>query len=382
MLLQLRAAAVCALGLVLLSAGTVAAQDTIYACVTKEGDVRLVRATEPCRRHETRIRWSVVGPQGPQGPQGPAGSQGPAGPQGPAGAQGATGPQGIVGTQGPKGDGFAYRGEYDAAQSYATNDVVVFGGSAYLATAPTVGAPGSNASWTLLVEKGDPGPTGPAGGIGPTGPVGPQGLKGDKGDKGDTGATGAPGPNGSSVTVEDAPTITCQNGGVAITDGSHTQYLCDGKTGPQGPQGATGTVVVLAQTWVNNSGVNIGAASCCAPGNLAWTVPNSTFTATTGSGRLLIEATIPVVTASGARLECQPNIETGWVGASLPGAASAMYDYFFQFSASGMGNVTLSRVYPSPGAGSHTFSLVCGSQSGTFSLQSGGVISFTVLELR
>ena len=46
----------------------------IYACVTKHADlVRIVDATDPCRRPETRITWNVTGPPGPQGPAGPAG---------------------------------------------------------------------------------------------------------------------------------------------------------------------------------------------------------------------------------------------------------------------------------------------------------------------
>ena len=186
------------------------------------------------------------------------------------------------------------------------------------------------------------------------------------------------------MTVAAAPTITCPNGGAAITDATQTQYVCDGKTGPQGPQGATGTVVIHAQTWINNSSASFPTLACCSPTFLtvpAATVPSSTSPSLTiGNGRLLIEATIPVITTAGARLECQPNIDGAWAGSSLPG--TAMFDYFFQFSAPGMGNVTISRVYPSPGAGTHTFSLACGSQSGSFTLQPGGVISFTVLELR
>jgi hypothetical protein len=78
----------------------------IYACVRLDRDkdegrlVRLVAADERCRRHETRIRWNVAGPAGPQGP---AGEQGPAGPPGPQGEAGPTGLQGEVGPTGPQG---------------------------------------------------------------------------------------------------------------------------------------------------------------------------------------------------------------------------------------------------------------------------------------
>ncbi len=383
MRLQLRAAGLCALGLALSYAVPVAAQDkAIYACVNREGELRLVNPTEPCRRNETRVLWSVVGPQGPQGPAGP---QGPTGPQGPAGPQGTLGPQGPAGPQGAKGDGFTYRGEYDATLSYATNDVVVFGGSAYVATSPTSGAPGMDPAWTILVEKGDQGPMGPAGAAGAVGPAGPQGAKGDKGDTGPQGPTGPAGANGGSVTIADAPAITCPNGGVAVTDTfQHLEYVCDGQTGPQGPQGATGpagTIAVLTQTWINAANFNAPAVSCCSTTFVTGadaTIPNSTFNGTTSGGRLLIQATIPVTTANGARLVCQPNIDGAWAGSTL---GAAWFDYVYQLSASGMGNVTLSRVYPAPPAGPHVFSLACGAQGGTFSLMTNGVMSFTVLEL-
>jgi hypothetical protein len=419
MLLQLRAAGICGLGLVLLFAAPIAAQDTaVYACVSKEGGVRLVTANERCRNHETRVRWNIVGPQGPQGPagpqgptgaqgpQGPAGAQGPAGPQGaagpqgsagapgavgsqgPAGPQGKTGDQGQAGPQGPKGDSFVYRGEYDSSQTYAANDVVVFSGSSYIATAPTTGAPDADSSWTLLVEKGDRGATGPAGTPGVDGAPGPKGDKGDTGSQGpagQAGTNGTNGTNGGSVTVASAPLITCPGGGVAISDAfQHTEFVCDGKTGAQGPQGSTGTVVVGAQTWITNDSYSTPFVSCCntasVNGTLA-TIPNSTFTATTKGGRVLIQATIPVTTVNGARLVCQPNIDDKWAGVGLPGGP-ASFDYVFQVSASGMGNVTLSRVYPAPSAGAHQFSLACGAQGGSISLMAGGVVSFTVLELQ
>jgi hypothetical protein len=75
-----------------------------YACVRIDRDgengrlVRLVAENEPCRRNETRIRWSSTGPQGPQGPEGPQGVPGPEGPQGPPGANGLNGTNGTNGT--------------------------------------------------------------------------------------------------------------------------------------------------------------------------------------------------------------------------------------------------------------------------------------------
>lgn len=77
------------------SAGTYAwaasadSTQTINACVSHHGFVRIVTAGTACHRGETAISWNTVGPAGPQGPAGPAGpagQQGPAGPQGPSGA--------------------------------------------------------------------------------------------------------------------------------------------------------------------------------------------------------------------------------------------------------------------------------------------------------
>src|SRR5207237_8788517 len=59
------------------------ANTVIYACVKDpdgDGDGRLVRIVginEPCKRRETRVSWSVVGPQGPKGDPGPVGPVGP-----------------------------------------------------------------------------------------------------------------------------------------------------------------------------------------------------------------------------------------------------------------------------------------------------------------
>ena len=83
------AAAVCAGALVASAARADAqipgADRQLYACVRvdREADegrlMRLVGENEACRGNETRIQWSVAGPQGAQGPQGPQGLQGPQG---------------------------------------------------------------------------------------------------------------------------------------------------------------------------------------------------------------------------------------------------------------------------------------------------------------
>jgi len=389
MRLRFLAAGLGACALLLGRATPIAAQtpNTIYACVNSQGDTRLVAAGELCKSRERRVWWSVVGPAGPEGAPGP---QGPAGPQGPQGVPGAEGSQGPVGPQGLPGDGVTYRGAFDASQTYAAHDVVVHDGSAYIAVAPVSGAPGADPSWTLFVAKGDTGPAGATGPIGPAGLPGPQGSKGDTGDTGPQGLQGPagdPGINGSSVSVDAAPDVTCPNGGAAITDAfAHTQYVCDGEAGPQGLQGIPGPAgarVVLGQTWINTLSFSAPNVGCCNTSLLtvpAATVPNSTFSGTTTGGRLLIQASIPLSEVSGPHLFCQPNIDGAWAGAPM---GAALYDYVHELvSTGGLLTVVMSRVYPAPAAGTHTFSLACGSNNaGAFSLIAGGVLSYTVLEL-
>ena len=55
----------------------------INACADREGNLRVITVSgDTCKKRETALSWSVIGPTGPQGP---AGAQGPAGPQGPPG---------------------------------------------------------------------------------------------------------------------------------------------------------------------------------------------------------------------------------------------------------------------------------------------------------
>src|SRR5580765_8297549 len=80
-----------------------------YACVrldkgADEGRLaRLVAADEPCKQKETRVQWSVIGPQGPQGPTGATGAPGLPGQRGATGATGSTGAPGATGAAGPTG---------------------------------------------------------------------------------------------------------------------------------------------------------------------------------------------------------------------------------------------------------------------------------------
>jgi hypothetical protein len=76
------------------------------------------------------------GPRGDIGPAGPAGTDGAPGPQGipgPTGLQGAKGDPGDPGPAGPAGHGFNPRGVWNPIDTYATDDVVLYGGSSWRA---------------------------------------------------------------------------------------------------------------------------------------------------------------------------------------------------------------------------------------------------------
>jgi hypothetical protein len=216
------------------------------------------------------------GPQGPQGPQGSTGATGAAGPTGATGATGPMGPMGLVGPQGPagtngtngtNGTGFNFRNAFDSSARYATNDVVTFNGSTYVATAnqgPSNPNPDVNPAWTLMAQQGatgsagatgPQGPTGPQGATGATGaqgPVGPPGATGATGAQGPigmTGATGAQGPPGSgssvslvstsqgdcdpfSLACENRVSVACAAGTVAVGCGGYPEFTCpDGSIG-------------------------------------------------------------------------------------------------------------------------------------------------------
>jgi type VI secretion system secreted protein Hcp len=65
-----------------------ASQDstTINGCVDKAGTLRVLSASDACKKNETPLSWNTTGPVGPQGPAGATGATGPAGPPGSAAA--------------------------------------------------------------------------------------------------------------------------------------------------------------------------------------------------------------------------------------------------------------------------------------------------------
>lgn len=134
--------------------GATDATNTIYACVKKNGDVSLVGENEACKKNESRVSWSIVGPKGDKGDTGATGATGPQGAKGDKGDTGATGPQGSKGDTGATGQ--------QGAQGPAGAD----------GTDGQDGAPGATGA------PGAPGAAGQPGAQGPPGPQGPPGASG------------------------------------------------------------------------------------------------------------------------------------------------------------------------------------------------------------
>lgn len=197
------------------------------ACLNPgNGGVRVVEASEPCRRNETRVQWNVVGTPGPQGPTGPRGPQGETGATGARGAEGATGAQGqqgATGATGPQGEAGAVGPQGETGPT---------GPQGPLGETGAVGPQG---------ETGATGAVGPTGAQGPQGEVGPLGPTGTQGIRGETGATGAQGPTGA--TGPEGP----QGPG--------------GSQGAQGTQGISGVVRVLSYERRNLPATIAGAAT-------------------------------------------------------------------------------------------------------------------------
>jgi hypothetical protein len=204
------------------------------------------------------------------------------------------------------------RGAWDAAVTYAANDLAFFSGSTWLALRETVGDQPNQSTedWLLFAargEQGETGPqgetgqqgeTGPQGEVGPMGPpgppgeVGPQGPKGDKGDTGDTGPQGLqgdPGPqgpagptgvsifvgaaakpaNGAAVTTLFTSTAICPagksllGGGADIVQGTAKATLSSSRPTSTDPVGAG---------WTATGYVTVRSTSTSQPSVTAWVI--------------------------------------------------------------------------------------------------------------
>jgi hypothetical protein len=63
---------------------------SLRACVNQEGGLKLLKSGRKCKKGQSLIGWSQVGPKGPAGVQGPAGATGAAGTPGSPGAPAVT----------------------------------------------------------------------------------------------------------------------------------------------------------------------------------------------------------------------------------------------------------------------------------------------------
>jgi len=110
----------------------------------------------------------------------------------------AVGALNVLGGRGVPGS-LNVRGTFDPSVSYVYGDVVMLGGSSWVATKDRPGlCPGDG--WQLLASAGKRGRRGERG---PSGAPGPVGEKGQSGMQGEQGERGLIGPRG-----EPAPTIT------------------------------------------------------------------------------------------------------------------------------------------------------------------------------
>src|SRR5262249_46458369 len=151
--------------------------------------------------------------------------------------------------------------------------------------------------------------------------------------------------------------------------------------------GPAGTTVLFDKTWFNaNSPWQAPFVVCCdtskvneaaVGGTVGVTVPGTTVANVTTHARTYIQivATIPMLVTGGARLQCQPNIDEKWAGAK-PNTPTVWFDYVWALNTGGLTTVTISRLYPSPGDGQHTFTIACANQGGSFGLHPNTMVSF------
>lgn len=148
---------------------------------------------------------------------------------------------------------FVWRGPWNAATAYTTNDLVESGGSSWVAKrASTNVLPGAvqSADWDLVAAMGAQGPQGLPGVDGLTGPEGPRGPSGPQGFPGNAGPQGPAGPQGE----KGEPGATGPQGATGPAGPQGAQGV-PGPQGPRGPEGQSGAFVSPGTLIVPNAGV-------------------------------------------------------------------------------------------------------------------------------
>ena len=155
-------------------------------------------------------------------------------------------------------EALAWKGQWQSGVSYRRNDIVEFGGSAYVCISDTAGlsTPIDTTSWQLLVARGTngtngaqglpgwPGPQGPVGPVGPQGPQGergPQGFPGWPGPQGEVGPQGPPGPQGpagpSGIIYKGVWSPDASYSASSLVKYAGKAYFCIADVGPSGSSG-------------------------------------------------------------------------------------------------------------------------------------------------
>ena len=129
-------------------------------------------------------RNGIDGKDGKDGEQGPQGEPGPAGRDGKDGIDGKDGADGREGEVGPAGRSIMMRGTFDPEAEYSELDVVMLGGSSFVAVKDAPGeCPGGG--WQLLASRGSRGDRGERGLPGRDGVPGKNGERGEQGPAGE-----------------------------------------------------------------------------------------------------------------------------------------------------------------------------------------------------
>jgi len=126
--------------------------------------------------------------------------------------------------------GLAAKGPWSTSTSYVTDDVVTRSGSTWRAKRGSTGIiPGtSSADWEQLAARGATGPAGPQGPRGPVGPQGPEGPQGPQGQEGPQGPQGPPGVETLQTVMlvrafsGSIGTIPANTGGYVFVGGTYT----------------------------------------------------------------------------------------------------------------------------------------------------------------
>ena len=219
---------------------------------------------------------------------GSSSSIGTSGP-GPIGPQGATGPQGVA------GQGFAFRGAWQANTGYNPYDVVTTSGQTYVAAVTVLPAATFAAtSWSLIAAQGGAGAPGAAGITGAAGPAGPINAA-------TASALGAIKPGtGLTVATDGTLSVTSVSLG-SLAQGSATVGQLLGWSGigwaPTSPAAGV-SYTGSAPITVASGAISIGQSGAIAGQVLAWS--GTAWVPTTPAPSVNYTSSAPITIASGA----------------------------------------------------------------------------------